>query len=445
MMKNLKKQDVEIYNLILGEEKRQKDVLEMIASENYTSVAVNEAVGSVLGNKYSEGYSKKRYYQGNGFIDEVELLAIERLKKLFHVPHVNVQPYSGSPANSAVQFALLSPGDKIMGLALSSGGHLTHGHPGITFSGKIFNSVQYTVEDDGRIDYEKLAKQVLKEKPKMLICGTTSYPRTLEFKKFRKIADSVGAVLLADVSHIAGLIIAGVHPSPVPFAHVVMTTTHKTFRGPRGAMILVTAEGLKRDPEMGDKIDKAVFPGLQGGPHDNTIAGIAIAAKEAMSPKFKKYSEQIVKNAKVLAQTFMDGGIDLVSGGTDNHLMVMDLRSSKKPGNVVAQAMEEAGIVANKNAVPGDPLPPFYSSGIRLGTPALTTRGMKEKEMKRVGRWIVEVIGLVEPYENVSVMQDKDKRSAYYKLAIANVRKNKRIAQIKKEVTAFARKFPVEF
>ncbi len=437
--------DKQIQELIKLEEKRQTFNLEMIPSENYTSKAVNEIVGSVLGNKYAEGYPGKRYYQGNQVVDQVEILAQERLKKLFGVPYVNVQPYSGSPANSAIYFALLNPGDKIMGLALSSGGHLTHGHPDVTFSGKYFKSVQYVVGDDGWIDYESLAKQVLLEKPKLIVCGTTSYPRLLDFKKFREIADSVGAILLADVSHLAGLIIAGAHPSPVPFVHVVMTTTHKTFRGPRGAAILVTDEGLKKDPEMGAKIDKAIIPGLQGGPHMNVIAGIAQAAIEAETSEFKKYGEQIVLNAKELSETLLDGGIELVSGGTDNHLMVIDLKNKKLMGSVVAQALEEAGIVANKNAVPKDPLPPFYASGIRLGTPALTTRGMVEKDMQKIGTLIVEVVNLVEPYENLDIVQDKDKRINYSKQSLKMIKENKRIKEIKKEITEFASKFPVDF
>lgn len=423
--------DKQIKDLIAREEKRQREVLEMIPSENYTSNEVNEAVGSVLGNKYAEGYPGKRYYQGNEVVDRVETLAQERVRKLFGVPYVNVQPYSGSPANSAVYFALLSPGDKIMGLALSSGGHLTHGHPDVTFSGKYFKSVQYKVEENGFIDYDKLAQQVLSEKPKMLICGTTSYPRILDFKKFREIADSVDAILFADISHIAGLVIAGVHPSPVPFAHVIMSTTHKTFRGPRGAMILVTEDGLKRVPDMGAKIDKAIIPGLQGGPHMNVIAGIAVAGLEAGKPEFKRYGEQIVKNAKVLAESLMNGGLDLVSGGTDNHMMVIDLRKRKLMGSVVAQVLEEAGIVVNKNAVPGDPLPPFYASGIRLGTPALTTRGMKEIEMERIGKWIVEVVNLIGQYTEVSEMQDKEKRVLYAKNEIERLKKVKMIYDLK--------------
>ncbi len=376
--------DDEIFELIKKEKQRQEEVLEMIPSENYVSKAVLEAAGSILSNKYSEGYPGKRYYQGNKFIDEIENLAIERYKKLFGVNFVNVQPYSGSPANAAVYFALLEPGDKIMGLALSSGGHLTHGHPKITFSGKYFTSVQYTVEEDGWIDYEKLAKQVLVEKPKILVAGTTSYPRTLEFKKFRKIADSVGAYLLADISHIAGLVVGGVHESPVGIADVVMTTTHKTLRGPRGAVLMTNNE------EIAKKIDRAVFPGLQGGPHENVIASLAVAAAEAGRPEFKKYAQQIVKNAKVLAENLT--GLDLVTGGTDNHMMVIDLRKLNLTGKDIAQKLEDAGIVTNKNAVPNDPQPPAIASGIRLGTPAITTRGMKEPEMELIGNWISGII-----------------------------------------------------
>lgn len=378
--------DKQIAALMAAEEKRQSEVLEMIPSENYASKAVLEATGSILANKYSEGYPGKRYYQGNKIIDEIESLAIERFKKLFGVGYVNVQPYSGSPANAAVYFALLNPGDKIMGLALSSGGHLTHGHPKITFSGKYFNAVQYAVEDDGRINYEELADLAKKEQPKILVCGTTSYPRTLDFEKFSEIAKSVNAYLLADISHIAGLVVAGVHPSPVGYADIIMTTTHKTLRGPRGAVLLTN------DEELAKKIDKAVFPGLQGGPHENVIAAMAVAAAEAATPAFKKYGEQVVKNAKVLSETLLKNSIDLVSGGTDNHLMVIDLRETSRTGKDVASELEEAGIVTNKNAIPGDPLPPAITSGIRLGTPAITTRGMKEPEMELIGNRIAGII-----------------------------------------------------
>jgi glycine hydroxymethyltransferase len=375
-----------LFKLIQDESRRQSETITLIPSENYVSPAVAKAAGSCLGNKYAEGYPQKRYYQGNKFVDQVEQLAIDRAKKLFGVKFANVQPYSGSPANTAVYFALLNPGDKIMGMALSSGGHLTHGHPKITFSGKFYNSVQYTVEEDGKIDFEKLEKLVKLEKPQILVAGTTSYPRVLDFKKFKEIADSVGAYLLADISHIAGLVVAGVHPSPVGYADVIMTTTHKTLRGPRGAILMTNNE------EIAKKIDRAVFPGLQGGPHMNTIAGIAIALQAAQNSKFQKYGKQIVKNAKVLSEVLLKNNLDLVSGGTDNHLMVIDLRKLNLSGKEIAEKLEEAGIVTNKNAVPNDPQPPAITSGIRLGTPAVTTRGMKEPEMKIIGKAIAEVI-----------------------------------------------------
>lgn len=451
-MKNLKKVDLQIFNLINEEEKRQKDVLEMIPSENCTSKAVMEALGSVLTNKYSEGYSKKRYYQGNSVIDSVELLAEERAKKLFDVPYVNVQPYSGSPANTAVYFALLNPGDKIMGLSLSFGGHLTHGSP-VSFSGKYFTSVPYQLNDKGLLDYDEIEKLALAEKPKIIVCGATAYPRIIDFKKFGEIADKVGVLtgsmtyLLADTSHITGLIVAGVHPSPVPYVHIIMTTTHKTLRGPRGAMIMVTEKGLKKDPELGNKIGKAVFPGLQGGPHDNQTAAIAVCLLEASQKQFKQYGEQIVKNAKALADKLIEYGFNLISGGTDNHLILIDLSSNKTikysngvNGAVAALALEVAGIVVNKNAVPNDKMPPFYPSGIRLGTPAITTRGMKEKEMIKVAKWINEAIeevcGEVLPTE-------KTARSEFWKEFKQRVAKNKKLLEISKEVQKLCFKFPL--
>ncbi|MFC1653301.1 serine hydroxymethyltransferase [Patescibacteria group bacterium] len=391
-MNYLDKTDKQIQNLIEKETDRLKNTLMLIPSENYASKAVEEAVGSTLGNKYAEGYPTKRYYQGQEYVDQVEILAQERAKKLFNVPHVNVQPYSGSPANAAVYFNLLNPGDKIMGLKLSSGGHLTHGHPNITFSGKYYKSVQYEVKENGVIDYDALEKFAKKEKPAIIVAGTTAYPRTLNFKRFAQIADAVGAYLLADISHIAGLIVAGTHPSPSPFAHIVMTTTHKTLRGPRGAMIMVTNKGLKKDESLSKKIDKAVFPGLQGGPHLNTIAGIAVALKEASTKKFEKYGHQVVKNSKTLSQALMDGGLDIVTKGTDNHLMVADLRPLNIKGKDGAVLLEEAGIITNYNTVPFDPSPPYNPSGIRLGTPAITTRKMKEPQMRYVGRLISKVL-----------------------------------------------------
>ncbi len=436
----LAKTDPEIAKLIAAEEKRQKDVLEMIPSENYASAAVREAIGSVLTNKYSEGYAYRRYYQGNRFIDDIEILAIERAKKLFGVPHVNVQPYSGSPANSAIYFALLNANDTIMGLKLSAGGHLTHGHPGVTFSGKYFQSAQYDVEATGEIDMDKAAVFAKTVKPRIIVVGTTAYPRIFDWKRWRMIADSVGAYFLADISHIVGLVVGGVHPSPVPYADLIMTTTHKTLRGPRGAMILVTNQGLKKDPQMGDKIDKAVFPGLQGGPHDNVTAAIAVALKEAGTPTFKKYTEQIVVNAKILSETLLSEGFTLTTGGTDNHLMVVDLRPQGVVGNIAAEALEAAGIVVNRNSVPHDPNPPFYPSGIRLGTPAITTRGMKETEMKVIGKWIAEVIKEV---SGSPLPGTKEERIAYLKKFRSSVAKNKHLAKICADVKTLTTRFPL--
>lgn len=382
-----------VFDLIKSEEKRQEETITLIPSENYASKAVREALASKLSNKYSEGYPGKRYYQGNKIIDEIENLATERAKALFDVPHANVQPYSGSPANAAVYMALLNQGDTMMGLSLASGGHLTHGHPKITFSGKYFNSVQYEVGKDGLIDYGKVAELAKTNKPKLIVAGITAYARTLEWKQFAEIADSIGAILMADISHIAGLVVSGVHPSPVNYAHVVTTTTHKTLRGPRGAIIMVTTKGLDKDSEMSKKIDRAVFPGLQGGPHDNQTAAIAIALEEASSESFMKYGQKIITNAKVMSLELMNFGFNLVSGGTDNHLMLIDLRNKNISGKEAAILLEEAGIVTNYNAIPFDPNPPSNPSGLRIGTPAVTTRGMGESEMKQIAGWINDVIG----------------------------------------------------
>lgn len=429
-----------VFKFIAEEAKRQKEVLEMIPSENYASADVMNATGSVLTNKYSEGYPHKRYYQGNSAVDKVEDYAIDLAKNLFKVPHVNVQPYSGSPANTAVYFALMEPfKDKIMGLSLAFGGHLTHGSP-VSFSGKYFPVVSYHVGEDGYLDYDEIEKLALKEKPKIIVCGFTAYSRIIDFKKFGEIADKVGAYVLADISHITGLVIAGVHPTPVPYVDIVMTTTHKTLRGPRGAILMVTEKGLKNDPELGDKIDKAVFPGLQGGPHDNTTAGIAVALEEAGTAAFKKYGAQIVKNAKVLAGHLLKYGFNLVSGGTDNHLLLIDLQNKKVNGAVAALALEVAGIVVNKNAVPNDPMPPFYPSGIRLGTPAITTRGMKEKDMVKVAKWINEVIDEVRGQQ---MPKDKEERATFWKQFRKDVIKNKKLLKIKDEISKFAGKFPV--
>ncbi len=382
---NLKKVDPKIAKFIKSEINRQKEGLELIPSENFVSPAVLAALGSPLTNKYSEGYPGKRYYGGNQFIDKIESLACQRAKKLFGAEHANVQPYSGSPANLEVYFALCNPGDKIMGMSLAQGGHLTHGHK-VNLSGKIFNFVQYGVDPKTHlIDYDGVLKLAKKEKPKIIISGATAYPRIIKFKKFHEIAQKVGAISMADIAHVAGLIIGKVHPSPFPFTDIVTTTTHKTLRGPRGAMIMCKEK-------FASLIDKMVFPGMQGGPHDHQTAAIAVSLKEASSASFKKYTAQVVKNARVLARTLKDEGLDLVSGGTDNHLILVDLIKTNVTGQQAEKALEKVGIYVNKNMIPYDPRTPFNPSGIRLGTPALTTRGFKEKEMKIIGKLIAGVI-----------------------------------------------------
>ena len=429
-----------LVQLVKQEEKRQKETLMLIPSENYASKKVREFVGSRLSNKYSEGYSRRRYYQGNYFIDEIESLAIEKAKKLFKVSHANVQPYSGSPANSEILFALANYGDKIMGLMLSAGGHLTHGHPDITFSGRYFKSVQFGLDKNGLLDYEKIEALTKKEKPKVMMIGTTAYPLAFDWKKFSRIADSVGAYLVADISHVSGLILGGAYPDPSSFAHVLMTTTHKTLRGPRGAIIMVTQKGIKKDPDLSAKIDKAVFPGLQGGPHNNTTAGIAEALLEADTTSFKNYANQIVKNAKALANYLKAGGLTLVGGGTECHLMVVDLRPLKLSGNIVAEALEVAGIIVNRNSVPNDEMPPFYPSGIRLGTPAMTTRGMKEKEMKKISEWILKVIDHV---KDNKLPNDSQKRRDYINSFKKTVQKDEFLGDIAKEVKKYLLKYPL--
>lgn len=411
----------------------------MIPSENYASKAVREAVGSVLMNKYSEGYPGKRYYQGNFVADEVEVLAQNLAKKLFKVEHVNVQPYSGSPANAAILFALLNKGDKIMGLKLSSGGHLTHGHPDITFSGKYFKPVQFGTKDDGIIDYKEVERLAKKEKPKLILIGTTAYPKVFDWKHLKKIADSINAWFIADISHVAGMVLAGSYPSPAPFADVVMTTTHKTLRGPRGAMIMVSKNGAKKDPELSSKIDRAVFPGLQGGPHDNQVAGLAQALVEASSPSFKIYGKQIVKNAKTLAEELKRDGLTLVTGGTECHLMIIDLRPQDLSGNILAEALEAAGIIVNRNSVPNDPAPPFYPSGVRLGTPGLTTRGMKEPEMKQIAKWILMVVGHV---DQEKLPEDKEKRAEFIKSFRVRIAGDRFLKNIAFEVKNLCKEFP---
>jgi glycine hydroxymethyltransferase len=380
--------DPEIYRLIKEEERYQVDSIRLIPSENYTSRAVMEATGSVLANKYSEGYPGKRYYEGQRNVDQIEQLVIDRAKALFGAEHANVQPYSGSPANLAVYVALLDPGDAIMGLALPHGGHLTHGWTASATS-KFWNVIRYEVEEKTHlIDYDRVRAMALRERPRIIVAGATAYPRQFDFAKFGEIAKEAGALFLADISHISGLIVAGAHPDPAPYADVVMTTTHKTLRGPRGAMILCRSEHA-------EAIDKAVFPGLQGGPHENTIAGVGVALKEAATEEFRAYGRQIVSNAKALAGELLERGFDLVTGGTDNHLILIDLTGKKVIGKKAAKALDRANIVGNYNTVPFDPRKPFSPSGLRIGTPSVTTRGMKEEEMRQIGRWMDEAISSV--------------------------------------------------
>ncbi len=379
--RNVRKVDPEIADLIQKEAERQRSKIELIASENFVSKAVMEAMGTPLTNKYAEGYPGKRYYGGCEFVDEVESLAIERAKRLFGAEHANVQPHSGAQANMAVFFALLEPGDTVLGMELSHGGHLTHGMAK-NISGKYYKVVPYGVrKDDARIDYDQLRKLAKENRPKLIIAGASAYPRIIDFKAFREIADEAGAYLMVDMAHIAGLVAAGLHPSPVPYAHVVTTTTHKTLRGPRGGMILCKTELAKT-------IDSALFPGIQGGPLMHVIAAKAVCLKEALSESFKAYQEQILKNAKALAQGLLKRGFELVSGGTDNHLMLVDLKNMNITGKDAQNMLDQVHITVNKNSIPFDPLSPFVTSGLRLGTPAVTTRGMKEDSMEEISQLI---------------------------------------------------------
>ncbi|UJG44996.1 MAG: serine hydroxymethyltransferase [Candidatus Heimdallarchaeum endolithica] len=415
-MNDINDSDSIVADAILKELKRQEEGIELIPSENYTSRAVLQAVGSVFTNKYSEGYPKKRYYGGNEIVDEVEQIAIDRAKELFGCEHVNVQPYSGSPANQAVFFALLELGDKFLGLNLTSGGHLTHGSH-VNFSGKNYTCVSYDVDKETEmLDMDSIRKLAIEEKPKMIISGLTAYPREIDFKAFQEIAEEVDAYHFADISHIAGLVAGGVHPSPVPHADVVTTTTHKSLRGPRGAIIMTKIEDRLHDKyhpntkkNLAQLIDSAVFPGLQGGPHDNTTAAKAVALGEALKPEFKDYALQIVKNAKALADELMSLGIKLVTNGTDNHLILIDLRPEglTGKGKLIQNALDAAGITVNKNTVPYEPSTPFNPSGIRLGTPAITTRGMKESEMKVIAEGLAKVIKAKgDPEVSAKVKQD---------------------------------------
>ena len=394
----IKKADSEIADASQAEMERQNSHLELIASENWVSKAVMAAMGSPLTNKYAEGYPGKRYYGGCQCVDVVEDLARERAKKLFGCDYANVQPHSGAQANLAVFFAMLEPGDKVMGMNLDHGGHLTHGSP-VNISGKYFNVVSYGVNEEGVIDYDKVREIAVKEKPKMIIAGASAYARIIDFKKFREIADEVGAYLMVDMAHIAGLVAAGLHPSPIPYADVTTTTTHKTLRGPRGGLILCNQEAADKF-----NFNKAVFPGIQGGPLEHVIAGKAVCFKEALEPEFAEYQKQIIKNAQALSKGLMDRGVKIVSGGTDNHLMLIDLRGEEVTGKELEKRLDAAHITCNKNTVPNDPRSPFVTSGVRLGTPAVTTRGLKEEDMDVIAECIALVLQSEDNIEKVKGM-----------------------------------------
>jgi glycine hydroxymethyltransferase len=401
-MSELKKADVDVYNAVKGEEQREKEKIVLIASENYVSDAVLEAQGSVFTNKYAEGYPNRRYYGGCEYADAVENLAIDRAKKLFGAEHVNVQPHSGSSANMAVYFSVLQPGDTILGMALPHGGHLTHGAP-VSFSGQIYKSFSYGVDKQTELlDYDEVERLAVEHKPKMIVAGYSSYSRILDFARFRRIADKVGALLMVDIAHIAGLVAAGEHPSPVPHADFVTTTTHKTLRGPRGGMILCREKHAKA-------VDKVIFPGIQGGPLVHVIAAKAVAFKEALAPSFKTYQAQVKANAKALAKRLTEDGLRIVSGGTENHLMLVDLTPKNITGKDAETALDAAGITCNKNSIPYDQKPPVTTSGIRLGTPIVTTRGMQEAEMKVIGDLICETLANGHDAAKLAVIREKTK------------------------------------
>jgi len=429
----------QIFKLIEEELTRQRELIGLIPSENIVSPEVSEVLSSCLSNKYSEGYAGRRYYEGSQIVDQIEIMAIERVKKLFSVPYVNVQPYSGSPANMAIYFALMQPGETLMGLKLAMGGHLTHGHPKVTGSGRFYNSIQYGLGDDARIDFEEVRRLAIENKPKVIVAGNTAYPFELDFKKFREIADEVGAWLVADISHVTGLVVGGEHMSPVPYADVIMSTTHKTFRGPRGAMIMVTDLGMKKDPKLGQKIDSAIIPGLQGGPHNATTAAIAIAAAQASTPEFKKYAKQIKLNATALANALKKKGMKLVGDGTETHLMLIDLTPYGIGfGTQAAFAMDVAGMYANRNTIPDEKGSPFTPSGLRIGTPLVTTRGMKEKEMEMIANWIYRAVEAVKEYQ---LPEDRKQRKAFLSNFRGEALENKELLKIREEVKALTKKF----
>lgn len=421
-----------VFKLIEEDIQRQRNTLVMIPSENYVSKDVLKALGSVLTNKYSEGFPGARYYGGNDIIDKIEIYCQQLANKVFKTDYAIVQPYSGSPANFAVELVLAEPGGTILGMSLFDGGHLTHG-ASASYTSKIFNAIQYGVGKDGRVDLKEVRALAKKHKPKMIWVGTTAYPYILDYKSFAKIADEVGAYLVADIAHVAGLIAGGVHPSPVKYVDVITTTTHKTLRGPRGGMILVTKKGLKKDPQLGKKLEKAVMPGLQGGPHDHQTAAIAVALEEILKPSFKKYAQQIVKNARVLAEEL--GGV------SETHLVLVDLRNYGFGLGYQAQyALELAGITVNRNTVPDDLGSAFYPSGIRMGSPALTSRGMKEADMIKIAGWIKKVL---EEIRGLDLPKDQEKRKDFLREVKNKLKQNKNLKQVRKEVENFAGKFPV--
>lgn len=440
----MQKIDPEIFDLISQEEKRQEEVLELIPSENYVSRAVMEALGSCLTNKYSEGYPGKRYYQGNKNIDEVENLAIGRAKKIFEVPFANVQSYSGSPANLAILDAVCEPNDTILSQHIYMGGHLSHGQSA-SITSKFYKAHYYGLTREGEINWEELERLAKDVKPKIIFCGGTAYTKIFDFQRFAEIAEKTGAYFVADISHIGGLVAGGAHPSPSKFAHIVMTTTHKTLRGPRGAIIMVTEKGMKKDPQLGEKIDKSVFPGLNGGPHNNNIAGIAVALKETLSDEFKSYTAQIIKNAKELANELSRYGYNLIGGGTENHMIWIDLTNKEIDGWTAAWALEAGGLIVNRQSVPFEKKSPFYPSGLRLGTPAITTRGMKEKEMVKIAKWINSCLEHIIAMKDISEIGSSDKQIDQearrdFKKQIVN---SEKLKSIREEVKEFCKGFPI--
>lgn len=439
-MSHLEDQDPDIARLIADETARQQDGLTLIPSENHTSRAVLEALATVFSDKYAEGYPGRRYYAGNEVADRLESLVQDRAKRLFGVPCVNVQPYSGSPANFAVYLATMEPGDAFMGLDLWHGGHLTHGWKANATS-RIWKSVPYHVKADGLIDLDEVRDLARRHKPKLIWCGGTALPRAIPFKEFGEVANKTGALLVADISHIAGLVAGGAHESPGPHVHIVTTTTHKTLRGPRGAMIMVTDKGLAKDPDLGAKIDKAIIPGFQGGPHLNTIAGIGVALEEAAQPSFKDYAGRVVTNARALAEALNHAGFTLVSGGTDNHLILLDLSpTGAGRGTLFHSGLERIGLYANKNTVPNDQSSPFYPSGLRLGTPAATTRGMGKADMKQVASWIAQ---LAEHVKDVQVPADKTERQRVLKTFDQSLITDPFYETLRNEVRKLCRRYPI--